>query len=202
MFSLQWEIAGFYFISWCILNWSKQLRWNCRSSVFLAVGVRHLMGSQPACLVSVSSHKLSTTPSLSAFVYPSSAFVWTWCDQYVCCVDVQGVNGHYRKVTEWGRKDSIVYRHSPWSWRWTTMVSLLSFLCICTGHLQLYWYLPDSVHSKILTKTCTTCFGDHLSGISHWGLISFFILLFFHKATHFGICIGSSRGKKLLFNLL
>ncbi|KAI3373721.1 hypothetical protein L3Q82_022309 [Scortum barcoo] len=35
-----------------------------------------------------------------------------------CC---DGVNGHSRKVTVWGRKDSIVYRHSPCSWRWTTM---------------------------------------------------------------------------------
>lgn len=28
-------------------------------------------------------------------------------------IAVQGVNGHFRKVTVWGRKDSIVYRHSP-----------------------------------------------------------------------------------------
>ncbi|XP_078121399.1 transcription factor SPT20 homolog isoform X5 [Sander vitreus] len=54
-------------------------------------------------------------------MYILSALVWSCCVQYVFCVAVQGVNGHFGKVTVWGRKDSIVYRHSPCSWRWTTM---------------------------------------------------------------------------------
>ncbi|KAI4814103.1 hypothetical protein KUCAC02_003310 [Chaenocephalus aceratus] len=43
------------------------------------------------------------------------------------CVSDDGVNGHFRKVTVWGRKDSIVYRHSPCSWRWTTMQQVLEY---------------------------------------------------------------------------
>lgn len=88
-------------------------------------------------------NSLSATPSLSVLVYPSFAFVWPCCVQYVCCVAVQGVNGHSRKVTVWGRKDSIVYRHPPCSWRWTTMVSLISFWsCLST-------YSVD-IHSEVL----------------------------------------------------
>ncbi|XP_027886964.1 transcription factor SPT20 homolog isoform X3 [Xiphophorus couchianus] len=39
----------------------------------------------------------------------------------------QGVNGHSRKVTVWGRKDSIVNCHSPCSWQWTTMQQVLEY---------------------------------------------------------------------------
>ena len=54
-----------------------------------------------------------------------SGSIFCLFDLHVSCVAVQGVNGHFRKVTVWGRKDSIVYRHSPCSWRWTTMVSFI-----------------------------------------------------------------------------
>ncbi|XP_043995952.1 transcription factor SPT20 homolog isoform X8 [Gambusia affinis] len=39
----------------------------------------------------------------------------------------QGVNGHSRKVTVWGRKDSTVNCHSPCSWQWTTMQQVLEY---------------------------------------------------------------------------
>nr|XP_020505791.1 transcription factor SPT20 homolog isoform X4 [Labrus bergylta] len=48
---------------------------------------------------------------------------------HACCFagTFRGVNGHSRKVTVWGRKDSIVYRPSPCSWRWTTMQQVLEY---------------------------------------------------------------------------
>lgn len=123
VFCLQLEMLDFELFSWYILNWGKQVGWNCRSSVYFAVGARH----HPGCF-STGVYLISCEPhgAFVVFVYASSALVWPWCEQLVCSIDVQVVNGHYKKVTEWGRKDSI-YRHSPWSWRWTTMVSFLPF---------------------------------------------------------------------------
>lgn len=61
-----------------------------------------------------------------------------------------------------------------------------------------YQTLP--IHTSF-PNTHTPCFGDHPPGIT-FGVWSLFLSLFLHKATHFGICIGSSRGKKLSFNPL
>ncbi|XP_078786914.1 transcription factor SPT20 homolog isoform X12 [Oryzias latipes] len=43
------------------------------------------------------------------------------------CFPLQGVNGLSRQVTVWGRKDSITYCHSPYSWRQTTMQQVLEY---------------------------------------------------------------------------
>uniref|UniRef100_A0A3Q2WGE6 SPT20 homolog, SAGA complex component n=1 Tax=Haplochromis burtoni TaxID=8153 RepID=A0A3Q2WGE6_HAPBU len=60
-------------------------------------------------------------PVICVFVFSSH------CLRVLCCVAVQAVNGHFRKVTVWVRKDSIVYRHSARSWRWTTMQQVLEY---------------------------------------------------------------------------
>lgn len=104
---------------------------------------------QPACLASAplpitrQPHGASASVFIcvSSCVFPLGRAARS--NAFVCCVAVQGVNGHYKKVTVWGRKDSIVYRHSPCSWRWTTMVSSLS-LRSCISAYVVY------VHSEVL----------------------------------------------------
>lgn len=122
---------------------------------------------------------------------------WLCGLQYICRVAVQGVNGHSRKVTVWGRKDSIVYRHSPCSWRWTTMVSFISPYSVDT---RSEGFIQDEASSqkKILCKMCTVYFP------SVWGFVlglTCLISLLFPKATRFGICIGSSRGKSIYLSI-
>lgn len=91
---------------------------------------------------------------------------WLCGLQYICRVAVQGVNGHSRKVTVWGRKDSIVYRHSPCSWRWTTMVSFISPYSVDTRSEVLY-KMKHLAKRKSFAKCAQSIF--HLFEGSCWG---------------------------------
>lgn len=92
---------------------------------------------------------------------------WPAC--VAACFPLQGVNGLSRQVTVWGRKDSITYCHSPYCWRQTTMVS--SLIKIRINQISLFVSLKSHIYMKLIFY------------FSFW------------KATSFGICIGSSRGK-------
>lgn len=76
VFCLQLEMLGFELFSWCILNWGKQVGWNCRSSVYFAVGARHLMSIILAVLapVFILSAAIRTEPSWCLFMHPQRLF--------------------------------------------------------------------------------------------------------------------------------
>lgn len=106
----------------------KELRWNSlapQSLQLLVCGIAECQLDDlasallPACQQHTECISMNV-PVICVFVFSSR------CLRVLCCVAVQAVNGHFRKVTVWVRKDSIVYRHSARSWRWTTMVSLIS----------------------------------------------------------------------------
>lgn len=195
-----WDILCMCLLCWIMLKYTqrmKELWWNCFArQVFFAVCVWHLIDWCQAIWHRYCSYNLPVKTSVYVLM---CIYFLTCCVHHVFCVAVQGVNGHFRKVTVWGRKDSIVYRHSPCSWRWTTMVSFIYFRLFISIH-------SVDIHSTVLFFYKVKHYSPGLAlcvlfctklGVSI-RLISF-ILLLLPKATSFGICIGSSWGKKKIF---
>lgn len=101
------------------------------------LGVWHLMECHPGYLASIISFSpVIHTAHFYYFIHRVHLFGCASCD--TCAVLLCRVWMVTLGRWQWGRKDSIVYPHLPWIWRWTTMVRSNMFFvvsfCIISGH--------------------------------------------------------------------